>query len=65
MQWPKELNRTMFTAFHVERSLDNKNFTRLTPRPITNAEGDDQGELYDYTDKDLKIERSIIIEYWE
>lgn len=55
LQWPKELNRTMFTAFHVERSLDNKNFIRLTPRPITNAEGDDQGELYDYTDKDLEI----------
>lgn len=53
--WPKEMNRDMFTAYHVERSVDSRKFERLTPRPVTNAEGEDQPDLHEYTDYDVEI----------
>jgi uncharacterized protein len=55
LQWPKELNRLHFTAYHVERSLDGRTFTRLTERPVTAAEGDDQGAWFHWVDSSALI----------
>lgn len=55
VMWDKMVNAGFFTAFHVERSNDNKNFIRLNELPLTTAMGDDQPEIHLYSDPTAEI----------
>jgi uncharacterized protein len=55
LHWPKAINSEIFTAFHVDRSTNNKDFQRVTRRPLSSAEGEDQADYYEFTDTDVEI----------
>ncbi len=53
--WDKYLNANFFTAYYVERSTDNKSFSRLNELPVTGAMGDDQSDANIYSDYTAEI----------
>lgn len=55
VMWDKYLNANFFTAYYVERSSNNKNFTRLNELPVTGALGDDQSDANLYSDYTVEI----------
>lgn len=55
VMWDKYLNANFFTAYYVERSSNNKNFTRLNELPVTGALGDDQSDVNIYSDYTVEI----------
>lgn len=50
LQWPKDVNSKLFTAYHIERSINGKEFVRISRRPITAASGEDQGNAVHFVD---------------
>ncbi|MBK9292525.1 MAG: fibronectin type III domain-containing protein [Bacteroidetes bacterium] len=55
VMWDRPGNAARFTAFYVERSSDNKTFTRLNNLPLTSATGDDQPEVHLFRDTTATI----------
>ncbi len=55
VMWDKYLNANFFTAYYVERSTNNKSFSRLNELPVTGAMGDDQSDANIYSDYTVEI----------
>ena len=54
VQWSKVVNRTSFTAYHVEKSLDGgKTFQRLSKTPITFDFGANQADDFYFVDTQI------------